>query len=111
MTSQLEGFKAKGLSTVYPRWRRVLSSVVLGVLATSIVLAWWYSFFTLEDTSCHRGFLYFSIVWLAVQWVVLGFLLAFETIPRFARGAIVLLILLGNIWFGLFLFSLQPCGG
>jgi hypothetical protein len=53
--------------------------------------------------------LYFSVIWLAVQWVVIGYLYRYQNIPAFAGDAIKLQVLLGNVWFGLFLFSLQPC--
>ena len=101
--------KEKLLSTDYPRWRNVVSCLVLFVLATGMASGWWYLYFTAPDTSCHKGALYFSFLWLAVQWVVIGYLYSYQTIPKFAREAIKLVLMLGNVWFGLFIFSLQPC--
>ncbi|EAT13529.1 hypothetical protein RED65_09064 [Oceanobacter sp. RED65] len=96
--------------TEYPRWRSLLSCAILLLLTTGMVLGWWYAYYTSSEIACHRGILYFSVVWLAVQWMVIGYLCCYQNIPAFARGAIKLLILLGNVWFGLFVFSLQSCG-
>jgi len=109
MTKHLTEAKEKLLSTKYPRWRNLLSCAVLGLLTTGMVLGWWYAYYTASDIECHKGILYFSAVWLAVQWVVIGYLYRYQNIPAFARGAIKLLIMLGNVWFGLFIFSLQSC--
>ncbi|MGM8934632.1 hypothetical protein ACS8E9_07090 [Pseudomonas neustonica] len=109
MPKNLTEAKDKLLSTEYPRWRNFLSCAILVLVVTGAVSAWWYVYYTTPDTECHKGFLYFSVIWLAVQWVVIGYLYRYQNIPAFARDAIKLQILLGNIWFGLFLFSLQPC--
>ena len=109
MTAKFSQAKEKLLSTGYPRWRNILACVILVLLATGAVSAWWYAYYTATDVECHKGFLYFSVVWLVVQWVVIGYLFRYQNIPAFARGGIKLLILLGNVWFGLFIFSLQPC--
>ncbi|MFL1467596.1 hypothetical protein [Marinobacter sp. HN1S83] len=109
MAKNLTEAKEKLLSTEYPRWRNLLSCAILVLLITGMVSGWWYAYYTASDIECHQGILYFSAVWLAVQWVVIGYLYCYQNIPAFARGAIKLLILLGNVWFGLFIFSLQPC--
>ena len=110
MTGVLEKYRAKLLSTDYPQWRNLLSCVILFVLSTGAVLSWWYAYHTLPETGCHKGVLVFSFVWLGVQWVVTGYLYWYRDIPAFARGAIKLLILLSNVWFGLFILALKPCG-
>ncbi|MBN0988920.1 hypothetical protein [Amphritea pacifica] len=109
MKEKLNEIRAKLLSTDYPQWRNLLSCVVLIALSTGAVLSWWYAYYTLPETACHEGFLLFSVLWLAVQWVVIGYLYWYRDIPAFARNALKLLILVANIWFGLFIFSLQPC--
>ncbi len=96
--------------TEYPRWRNLLSCVFLAVLSTGTVLSWYYLYFTLPATQCHKGTLYLSALWLAVQWVVIGYLYGWRDIPAFARTAIKLLIVVANLWFILFLFSLKSCG-
>ncbi len=110
MTDKATDAKEKMLSTEYPRWRNLLSCAILVLLTTGMVSGWWYAYYTASDLACHKGILYFSAVWLTVQWVVIGYLYRYHNIPAFARVAIKLLILLGNVWFGLFVFSLQPCG-
>ncbi len=109
MAKNLTEAREKLLSMEYPRWRNVLSCVILVLLTTGMVSGWWYAYYTVSDVVCHKGILYFSVVWLAVQWVVIGYFYRYQNIPAFARGAIKFLILLGNVWFGLFVFSLQPC--
>lgn len=109
MAEKLTEAKEKLLSTEYPRWRNLLSCALLVLLTTGMVSGWWYTYFTTSDIECHKGILYFSAVWLGVQWVVIGYLCRYQNIPAFARGAIKLLILLGNVWLGLFIFSLQSC--
>ncbi|MEC8523958.1 MAG: hypothetical protein ACTHZH_15105 [Oleiphilaceae bacterium] len=109
MTEKLTEAKEKLLSTEYPPWRNLLSCAILVLLTTGMVSGWWYAYYTASDIECHKGILYFSAVWLAAQWVVIGYLYRYQNIPAFARGAIKLLILLGNVWFGLFIFSLQSC--
>ena len=102
MPKNLTEAKDKLLSTEYPRWRNFLSCAILVLVVTGAVSAWWYVYYTTPDTECHKGFLYFSVIWLAVQWVVIGYLYRYQNIPAFARDAIKLQIFLGNIWFGLF---------
>jgi len=109
MSDRISAYRAKRLSTNYPQWRNLPSCVALVVLSTGAVLSWWYAYFTLPETGCHKGVLYFSVFWLGILWVVIGFLFRYRDIPAFARTAIQLLILLSNVWFGLFIFSLEPC--
>lgn len=110
MTDKFNEYREKLLSTDYPKWRNLISSVVLVMLSTGAVLSWWYAYYTLPETGCHKGFLYLSVLWLAIQWVVIGYLYWYRNIPAFARGAIKLFILVANIWFILFIFALKPCG-
>jgi len=110
MAEKLAEARAKLLSTEYPHWRRRLSCMVLAVSTTAMVLSWWYAYFAAPDAACHQFFLYFSLLWLLAQWVVIGYLYGYRNIPNFARAAITLLILVANMWFGFFVFSLRPCG-
>ncbi|GAB2918108.1 hypothetical protein GCM10027181_16570 [Rheinheimera gaetbuli] len=110
MTDKGATYKAKLLSTDYPQWRNRLSCAALAALSGGAVLCWYYAYYTLPQTECYKGFLYISVLWLAVQWAVIGYLYWYRDIPAFARSAIKLLVLVANAWFGLFIFSLQPCG-
>ena len=109
MAEKFEQFKERILSTDYPHWRNNLSCAVLIFLATGMVFAWWYIYYTTYAAECHKGALYVSVIWLAVQWVVIGYLHRYYNIPAFAREAIKLMLFMGNIWFGFFVFLLQPC--
>lgn len=109
MSSKLALLKAKLLNTTYPRWRNTLSSSVLFLLSTGMVLSWCWVFYTTPETQCHKGILYFSFVWLFIQWLVIGYQFQYDNIPTFAREAIKLLILMSNVWFGFFIFSLKSC--
>ena len=92
------------------QWRNLLSCVVLALLALGAVGSWWYAYYSTPEAACYKGFLYLSVLWLVAQWIVIGYLYWYRDIPVFARGAIKLLILVANVWFGLFIFSLNPCG-
>lgn len=105
----LKQVKEMLLSTDYPQWRNLLSTAAFLIMTTGTAAAWIYIYYTSPDAACHRGFLYLTYVWLFIQWVVIGYLYQSKDIPSFARDAIKVLILLSNVWFGLFLFSLQPC--
>jgi hypothetical protein len=108
----IDGFaraKKKLLDTEYPYWRNVFSSAVLALLSTGAVSAWWWAYYTTPEAECHEGILYFSALWLLVQWIVIGYLYRYQDIPAFARNAIKLLVLMANVWFCLLVFSLRPC--
>lgn len=109
MSDKYNELMASLTGTEYPQWRNLFSSVLLLVLSTAVVGAWWYVYFTVPEIGCYKGFFFLSILWLAVQWVVIGYLYWCPEMPAYARNAIKLLILLANAWFILFLFSLKPC--
>lgn len=109
MTGKFAQSKEKLLSTEYSSWRNLLSCGILVLIATGTVSAWWYVYFTVPDVECHKSILYLSGIWLAVQWLVIGYLYRYQNIPAFARDAIKVMMLMGNLWFGFFVFSLQPC--
>jgi len=111
MNKALQDAKAKWLSTEYAQWSNILTTLVLTVLVTGAVASWGYFYYSTPNTECFEGFFYLSLLWLLVQWIVIGFMYGYKTIPMFARHAIQLLILLSNAWFILFIFSLRPCGG
>lgn len=102
-------FRERQLSTHSPNWRIELSCVALFFLSTGTVLSWWYAYITLPEAVCHKGIFYLSALWLAVQWTVIGYLYWYRNIPVFARAAVAMLMVMANVWFGLFLFTLQPC--
>ncbi|WP_245411446.1 hypothetical protein [Pleionea mediterranea] len=76
-----------------------------------MVFAFWTVYFTTPEATCYQWMLYFSGFWLIAQWLVIGFMVMSHQLPMIARQSITLLILISNIWFGLLIFSLQPCGG
>lgn len=111
MSNSFNKFKEKALSTDYPHWRNVVSTFLLGLMCLGIVGSYWYLYWTTENIQCYKGFLYLSVVWVAIELFVIAYMFKFKNIPKFARDSIGGLIAFSNIWFGLFLFSLKPCGG
>lgn len=101
--------KQKALATDYPKWRNLLAGAFLFLISTGTVATFGYLFATTPALACREFVLYFSAVWLIAQWLSIGYLYLFNGIPAFARGAVHLLILMGNVWFILFIFSLRPC--
>lgn len=97
------------LSTEYPRWRNMLSSVMLTMLCTSIVGSFIYLYLTKPLLQCYEGFLLFSIVWLICEYIIIIYLYKYNSIPSFARTNIKMVICFSNVWFGLFVFSLRAC--
>lgn len=111
MSNSFNKLKEKALSTDYPHWRNVVSTFLLGLMCLGIVGSYWYLYWTTENIQCYKGFLYLSVVWVAIELFVIAYMFKFKNIPKFARDSIGGLIAFSNIWFGLFLFSLKPCGG
>lgn len=109
MNKKIEDFKKEFLSTDYPKWRNVVSCSFLLILSYGAVLTFGYMYFTAPELKCWNGFFYLSVVWLFVQTAVIGFLYFYSNIPAFARWSVTLLILVANMWFILFLFSLKSC--
>ena len=110
MNQKFNEFKEKSLSTDYPLWRNVVSTFFLTLMCLGVVGSFWYFFWSTENMQCYEGFLYTSAAWIVVELVVISYLFKFNTIPMFARDSIGALIAFSNIWFGLFIFSLRPCG-
>lgn len=109
MSTIIEKFKEKALSTEYPRWKNILSSCVLSFLCISVASAFWYLFLTVDKMECHKGFAILSFPWLVVEFLIVYYLFKSNTVPRYATDSMVLLVAFSNIWFGLFLFGLKPC--
>lgn len=110
MRQTIEGLKQLLLSTDYPGWRRLTSCVFLLVLSGVSVITFGYLYFTTPELSCWTGFFYLSVVWGLIQTSVIAFLYFDFPIPVFARWSITMVLLVANIWFILFVFSLTPCG-
>lgn len=106
---RMQVFKEKQLSTDYPRWRNVLSTVALTTLCLWMVGIIWYLYGTEEAFSCKKGFVYMSVVMVIFEMVLIMYMYNFKNIPRFARDAMTAMICCANIWFGLFIFSLKAC--
>lgn len=110
MIDSFNKIKEKALSTDYPYWRRVVSTFSLGLMCLAIVGGFLYLYWITENIQCYEGFLYLSVAWVLVELFVIAYMFKFNNIPKFARDSISVLIAFSNIWFGLFLFSLKPCG-
>eukprot|EP00493_Phyllostaurus_siculus_P022981 UN23315 len=63
----------------------------------------------MPELQCHANYFYLSVLWLAAEYAVIAYLYSYRNIPKFAREAIVLSILIANIWFILFIFGLKEC--
>lgn len=109
MSKKIEEFKRELFSTGYPKWRNVVSCSFLLIFSYGAVFTFWYMYFSYPEFKCWNGFFYLSVVWLFVQTTVIGFLYFYMNIPAFARWSITLFILVANMWFILFLFSLKSC--
>jgi len=70
----------------------------------------WYQYFAQEKYECYNGFFYGSVIWLAVQLVVIAYLYRSNAIQKYAREAIFLHIAMANGWFILFVVGLTACG-
>lgn len=109
MNLSLSKFKEEYLSTQYPKWRNILSTVILALLCGSTVGIFVYLVGAGANMQCHKSFMWFSIFWLIVELITLGYLFFWTNIPRFARDVIRLNIVFAHIWFGLFVFGLEAC--
>lgn len=101
--------KDRLLSTSVTNWRVTVSTAVLLILCSCSVAAFGYICFGLPSQPCYTNFFYLSLVWLAAEYIVIGYLYCYKNIPKFAREAIFLSILMANIWFLLFLAGLKEC--
>ena len=106
---RLKVIKNMYLSTSHSTWKNTLTTVLLLTLCIGFVALFGYLSFTIPKLWCHRVWLYFSVIWLFIEIVVIGYLFLYKNIPRFAREAITLIILISNVWFGLFIFGLDKC--
>ncbi len=109
MKSNISQLKETMLDTSYPSWRRLLSTLLLIVTCITVVMCFVYLYVNDTRLYCYQGFLIFSFIWLFVELVAIAYLYLWKNIPRFARDAIVMNIAFSNIWFGLFIFSVNAC--
>lgn len=109
MNQKIDDLLKKMVAVEYPRWRNIVSTVLLSVLCTTVVVCYWYLHITESSLHCYEGYLFFSLVWLISEYILIFYLYRYNNIPRFARTNIKMVIGISNIWFGLFLFSLKPC--
>ncbi len=98
------------LSTNHPRWRNVVSTIFFTLACVGMVGCFWYLYLSLDSIGCYKSFLSMSVIWLVAELFVITYLFLFKNIPVFARESIVIVIAFSNVWFGLFIFSLKPCG-
>ena len=101
--------KDRLLSTTVTGWRITVSTAALFILCSGAVAAFGYICFTMPALQCHTNYFYLSVLWLAAEYAVLGYLYCYKNIPKFAREACVFSILMANIWFILFVFGLKEC--
>jgi len=109
MPNKIEDLKQRLLSTDYPKWRKQVSCLFLLFFSYTSVITFGYLYFTTPELSCWNGFFCLSIIWLLVQTSVIAYLFFFSNIPAFARWSVTMMLLVANIWFILFLFSLTAC--
>ena len=109
MNPKLKQFKERSLSTDYPHWRRVATTIFLAVMCIATVGIVGYLYATTAHMQCHSGFILVSIIWLFIELVLIAYMYKSSTIPRFARDYTAALIAFSNIWFGMFIIDLQSC--
>lgn len=110
MKQQWAELKAKAFNTEYSRWQRVISTLLITLMAVIPVAVFWHHYFSYDNTSCLTGHFYLSTLWLATQAVVIAQLYHSKNIVAIARGLMTLLICFGNFVYILYLFSIQACG-
>ena len=110
MKQQWEELRVKALNTEHPRWRRIISTLLIILMTVTVAAVFWDHYFHNGNTSCLTGYFYFLILWLAAQIVVIGHLYFSEKTPAIARSSTKMLICFGNFWFILYLFNIQSCG-
>ena len=66
--------KDRLLSTSVTNWRVTVSTVVLLILCSCSVAAFGYICFGLPSQPCYTNFFYLSLVWLATEYIVIGYL-------------------------------------
>ena len=110
MHDQLSDLKRKALNTEYSQWRRVLSSIFIGLMAVLPVMVVWYMYYTADNVSCLNVPFYLSFPWLVSQLIVIVHLYFSKVIPIIVRNSIKMIIGFGNMWFIFYLFSLKTCG-
>jgi len=109
MNPSFDKLKENIFSTNYSRWRNIISTSLLAFACLGVVGSFIYLYVTNSGLSCYKGFLIFSIIWLAAELILIVYLFLWSNIPRFARDVIKINIAFANIWFGLFIFSLKGC--
>ncbi|MBB3169438.1 hypothetical protein [Simiduia aestuariiviva] len=101
--------KEQLLSTSVNNFGSAARAASLLILCGASVAAFGYVLITIPALQCHAFFFYLSIFWLAAEVAVIAYLYRYKNIPRFAREAVVISLLIANFWFILFVFSLQAC--
>ena len=86
--------------TDFPRCRNIGVTLVLLSCSGGMVSVLWYFYFAADGTHCYKGFIYMSALWLAIELIVIGYLYKFKNIPKFARDAIMFMIIFSNLWLG-----------
>jgi hypothetical protein len=106
---RFKNLKERLLSTSNENWKNILSSAFLSIFCALNVTVFGYFIFIIPNMLCHKGFFYLAILWLIAEALVIGYLYFHKNVPRFARDALVLTLLISNIWFILFVFGLREC--
>lgn len=109
MNEQLLELKRKALCTEYAQWRRVLSSVFIGIIAVLPVMVLWHLYYTGDNVSCLKMPFYLSFPWLISQLIVIAYLYFYKEMPAIVRNAIKMMIGFGNMWFIFYLLSINVC--
>ena len=109
MDSRLNEIKRKLLSEQQGSLGQRVSLLILCALCFLSVASLGYLFLITPMMRCHSPFFYLAAVWLVMEMMVIGYLYVYKNIPKFARDAIVVMVLISNVWFLLFVFSLKAC--
>ena len=109
MVNKFSELKEKALSTEVSKWWRFKSTVSLAVMCLGMVAYFWYLLVTMDALYCYKGFVYMTVVWIVAELTLIGYMFRSNSIPRFVRSSLELVLSSSNLWFGLFLFSLNAC--
>ncbi|MGL6162556.1 hypothetical protein [Microbulbifer sp.] len=110
LETTLHKMKEGLFSTETKRWRKVITVIFYSVICVLPVIA--FSLIVVFEPGYDqwKAFLFMSILWVCAELVVVWYIYYSDNMPAFARGAIQLNVLIANVWFGLFIFSLNPSG-
>jgi hypothetical protein len=109
MNKVWDELKVKALNTEYPRWRRILSTIMLVVFSVTPVVVLWYLYLASPNTHCVKGFVYFLAPWLIAQLIMIIHLYVSTELSAIVRVSQIMVIGFANMWLILFSFTIETC--